>query len=45
MIPPSIHPDTNKPYAWITPLGLEDALPEHLPLLPEDSEQLIERGP
>jgi hypothetical protein len=35
-IPPSIHPETDEPYTWITPLGLEDTLPEHLPLLPED---------
>jgi hypothetical protein len=44
VIPPSLHPDTNKPYTWITPLGLEDVTPEHLPLLPEDIAERIEEA-
>lgn len=33
LVPPSIHPDTLKPYVWITPETLFDFKPEELPEL------------
>jgi hypothetical protein len=36
VIPPTIHPDTNEPYVWITPDSLLDIEVEDLPFLPED---------
>lgn len=36
VLPPTIHPDTNKPYIWITPDELTDFTPDELPLLPDD---------
>lgn len=34
VMPPSIHPDTNQPYIWLTPDTLLDINPEDLPYLP-----------
>jgi hypothetical protein len=34
VLPPTIHPDTNRPYRWITLETLEDWAPSELPLLP-----------
>lgn len=40
-VPPSIHPNTGKPFTYTTELGLSDIDPEDLPELPKDfSEQL-----
>jgi Bifunctional DNA primase/polymerase, N-terminal len=36
VLPPTIHPDTGKPYAWLSVDTLEQVSPEHLPELPED---------
>lgn len=34
VMPPSIHPDTQQPYIWLTPDTLLDIKPEELPYLP-----------
>jgi hypothetical protein len=39
--PPTIHPDTNRPYRWITLETLEDWAPSELPLLPADIAERI----
>ena len=36
VLPPTIHPDTGKPYAWLGDDTLEHVRPEHLPELPDD---------
>lgn len=36
VIPPSIHPDSEKPYIWVTEDTLMDIAPEDLPELPAD---------
>lgn len=36
VMPPSIHPDTEKPYQWLTPDTLLDFKPSDLPSLPAD---------
>jgi KaiC/GvpD/RAD55 family RecA-like ATPase len=41
VIPPSLHPQTGRPYVWTTPLGLEDIRPEHLETLPADIAERI----
>ena len=41
VVPPTIHPDTGKPYEWLTDDTLEHVLPEHLPMLPDDIAERI----
>jgi Bifunctional DNA primase/polymerase, N-terminal/Protein of unknown function (DUF3987) len=41
VIPPTIHPDTHKPYRWIGYDTLEDFGPSELPLLPADIAERI----
>lgn len=42
VIPPTLHPETGRPYVWITEDTLEDTPPERLPELPDDiAERLI----
>jgi len=41
VLPPSIHPDTQQPYRWLTPDTLEDVQPQDLPALPEDIAEQI----
>src|SRR5262245_29094479 len=36
LLPPTVHPDTQMPYRWLTPDTLEDLGPHELPLLPPD---------
>lgn len=36
VLPPSVHPETNKPYFWITPDTLPDFDADDLPILPQD---------
>ena len=36
VLPPTIHPDTDKPYAWLSVDTLEHVSPGHLPELPDD---------
>jgi hypothetical protein len=36
VLPPTIHPDTGKPYRWLGPEALEDLRPQELPQLPDD---------
>ena len=36
VLPPTIHPDTGRPYIWLTAETLEDTPPEDLPELPPD---------
>lgn len=43
VIPPSIHPDTNEPYIWLTPDGLHDICASDLPQLPDDFSQQIDK--
>ena len=40
-IPPSIHPDTRKPYSWIDGKGLLSVPFDDLPELPEDFEERL----
>lgn len=42
VLPPTIHPDTQKPYEWITDDTLLDTPIEKLPLLPDDIAQRLE---
>ena len=35
VVPPTIHPDTGRPYAWLSG-SLEHVAPENLPMLPDD---------
>lgn len=39
--PPSIHPDTGKPYVWCGELALEDADIDDIPMLPENALDLV----
>src|SRR5262249_18515640 len=41
VIPPSIHPDTKKPYYWPNGRSLFDTLPNEHTLLPRDYRELI----
>jgi Bifunctional DNA primase/polymerase, N-terminal/Protein of unknown function (DUF3987) len=41
VLPPTIHPDTHKPYRWMTYETLEDYEPFELPLLPADIAERI----
>ena len=41
VLPPSIHPDTVRPYAWIGEQALEDLDPSELPELPADAMERI----
>jgi hypothetical protein len=36
IVPPTLHPDTGKPYIWITASTLLDVTPDRLPMLPDD---------
>ncbi len=36
VVPPTVHPDTGRPYVWLTDDTLENTPAEHLPLLPDD---------
>lgn len=36
VIPPTVHPDTGRPYVWLTDDTLENTDPKDLPLLPDD---------
>jgi Bifunctional DNA primase/polymerase, N-terminal len=36
ILPPTIHPDTGKPYLWVTESTLEHVTPDQLPMLPDD---------
>jgi Bifunctional DNA primase/polymerase, N-terminal len=40
VIPPSLHPQTGRPYVWTTTLSLADVTLDRLPLLPDD---IVER--
>ncbi|MEM1346643.1 MAG: bifunctional DNA primase/polymerase, partial [Pseudomonadota bacterium] len=42
VLPPSIHPDTNKPYIWIGEAGLSDLDMDDLPLMPGDAVALLD---
>jgi AAA domain/Bifunctional DNA primase/polymerase, N-terminal len=42
VLPPSLHPDTGKPYAWSGARTLYDIRPENLPQLPANYVELIE---
>jgi hypothetical protein len=44
VLPPTIHPDTHKPYRWVTCETLEDLKPSELPLLPADIAERITAG-
>jgi hypothetical protein len=37
LLPPTIHPDTSKPYTWIGGVALEDTDPADIPELPADA--------
>ena len=41
MIPPTRHPETERPYEWITPDTLVHVTPERLPMLPDDIAERI----
>lgn len=41
VLPPSVHPDTGRPYRWTGPDALEDTDPDDLPELPADIFDLI----
>jgi hypothetical protein len=41
VLPPTIHPDTAKPYRWLTAETLDDLAPEELPVLPGDIAERI----
>ncbi len=36
VVPPTVHPDTNQPYIWVTDDTLADTAIEDLPVLPDD---------
>ena len=36
VLPPTIHPDTGRPYEWTTMATLEDTTVDRLPMLPDD---------
>lgn len=36
ILPPTLHPETGKPYYWLTEDTLESLSPDRLPLLPDD---------
>lgn len=41
VVPPTMHPDTQRPYEWITETTLGETEPDDLPMLPDDiAEQL-----
>lgn len=42
LLPPTIHPDTLRPYRWVGLSPLEDVRPEDLPWLGEDTIELLE---
>lgn len=42
VIPPTVHPDTGRPYVWLTDDTLENVHPSDLPLLPDDIADQIE---
>lgn len=44
ILPPSIHPDINKKYTWVTPDTLLDFDKNDLPILPESFLSLMENG-
>jgi hypothetical protein len=39
VLPPSLHPDTGRPYEWLTERTLLDTRPEELPIIDDDIEQ------
>jgi hypothetical protein len=41
VLPPTIHPDTQQPYRWLTSETLEDVAPDDLPVLPADIAERI----
>jgi AAA domain/Bifunctional DNA primase/polymerase, N-terminal len=41
VLPPTIHPNTGKPYQWLTDDTLEDTAIELLPVLPDNIEDLL----
>src|SRR5262249_7701400 len=41
VIPPSIHPDTGRPYRWTNGASLYDTPPDRLPALPRDYRERI----
>jgi hypothetical protein len=41
VIPPSVHPDTGRPYIWLTNETLEHVTPERLSLLPSDIAEFL----
>ncbi|MGX1786887.1 bifunctional DNA primase/polymerase [Bosea sp. NPDC055332] len=41
VVPPTIHPDTGRPYVWLTDETLLNTAPEDLPLLPDDIAEQI----
>jgi hypothetical protein len=41
VLPPTVHPDTRRPYAWTGLETLQDITPEELPLLPADIAERI----
>jgi hypothetical protein len=42
VLPPSVHPDTKRPYVWAGRFSLYDVRPSDLPELPEDYIERIE---
>ena len=36
VLPPIVHPETGKPYVWLTPRTLENTTPQELPIAPAD---------
>jgi len=42
VLPPTIHPDTGRPYEWLTDETLFDTAPDQLPELPDDVAARIE---
>lgn len=43
VIPPSIHPDTDKPYIWLTEDSFPDFNPKDLPKLPKDFTEKVDK--
>lgn len=41
ILPPTIHPDTGKPYYWLTADTLEHVAPEALPVVPDNIADLL----
>jgi hypothetical protein len=39
VLPPSLHPDTRRPYEWLTKRTLLDTRPEELPIIDDDIEE------